>query len=177
MALAVTAAVVTTAGACSADRVPVPTDPTGQRTTAPYVRAPVPDPSRTVQPDTAALRAVAEADGTPLTGDVILENNTIVVEPVASDAIADATVNLATARATTRLDANTPRSAPLTCRVGVLTETVDGQIRVDHLAVWMCFQIGVPMSTSFNGPATPMNTVTFVDATTGEWLFTNEDPA
>ncbi len=177
VALAVTAAVVTTVGACSADRVPVPADRTAPRTIGPYVRAPVPDPSRTVQPDTAALRAVDEADGTPLTSDVILQNNTIVVEPLASDAIADATVNLATARATTRLDANTPRSAPLTCRFGVLSETVDGEVRVDHLPVWMCFQVGVLMSTSINGRATPMNTVTFVDATTGEWLFTNEDPA
>lgn len=176
MALAVTAAVVTTA-ACSADRVPVPTDPTAQRTIAPYGRAPVPSPARTAHPDTAALRAVDQADGTPLTSDVLLENNTIVVEPVASGALAGATVNLATARATTRLDANTPRSAPLTCRLGVLSETIDGETRVDHLPVWMCFQIGVLMSTSFNGPAAPMNTVTFVDATTGEWLFTNEDPA
>jgi hypothetical protein len=175
VALAVTAAVVTSIGACSADRVPVPAGQTAPRTTAPYVRAP--DPSRAVQPDTAALRAVDEADGTPLTSDVVLQNNTIVVEPVAPGALSGATVNLATARATTRLDANTPRSAPLTCRFGVLSETIDGEIRVDHLPVWMCFQVRVLMSASFDGPATPMNTVTFVDATTGEWLFTNEDPA
>jgi hypothetical protein len=174
VALAVTAVVAITVSACSADRVPVPT---AQRTIAPYARAPVRSPARTVHPDTAALRAVDKADGTPLNSDVILENNTIVVEPVASGALAGATVNLATARATTRLDANTPRSAPLTCRFGVLSETVDGEIRVDHLPVWMCFQVGVLMTTSFNGPAMPMNTVTFVDATTGEWLFTNEDPA
>jgi hypothetical protein len=177
VALAAAAAVVITVGACSADRVRVPADPTARRTIGPYVRAPVPDPSRTVQPDTAALRAVDEADGTPLTSDVILQNNTIVVEPVASDAIADGTVNLATARAATRLDGNTPRSVPLTCRYGVLSETVDGEIRIDHLPVWMCFQVGVLMSTSIKGAATPMNTVTFVDAATGEWLFTNEDPA
>ena len=168
---------ITTIGACSADRVPVGADPTAQRTITPYVGAPVPVPSRTVQPDTAALRAVDEADGTPLTSDVILQNNTIVVEPVASGALAGASVNLATARAVTRLDANTPRSAPLTCRIGVLSETIGGETRVDHLPVWMCFQVGVLTSTSFNGPAMPMNTVTFVDATTGDWLFTNEDPA
>lgn len=177
MTLAVTAAVITTVSACSADRVPIPADPITPRPIAPYVRAPVPSPARTVHPDTAALRAVDEADGTPLTSDVVLENDTIVVEPVTSGAFAGATVNLATARATTRIDANTPRSAPLTCRFGVLSETVDGRIRVDHVPVWMCFQVGVLMSTSFNGPATPINTVTFVDATTGEWLFTNEGPA
>jgi hypothetical protein len=96
---------------------------------------------------------------------------------VAPAALADATVNLATARATTRIDTDTPRSAPLTCRFGVLTETVNDELRVHRLPVWMCFQVGVLVSTTFNGPATPMNTVTFVDATTGEWLLTNVDPA
>lgn len=169
--------VVAMVGACSADHVLVRADPTGQPTIAPYVRAPVPSPARTVHPDTAALRAVDEADGTPLTSDVILANNTIVVEPVAPGALAGATVNLATARATTRADADTPRSAPLTCRFGVLSETVGSEIRVKDLPVWMCFQVGVLLFTPTKGPATRMNTVTFVDATTGEWLFTKVDPA
>ncbi len=176
LALAVAVAVVATIGACSADHVSIRAGTATQRTIVPYVGGGVPSPAATVRSDTPALRAVDEADGTPLTSDVILENNTIVVEPVAPAARADATVNLATARATTRIDANTPRSAPLTCRFGVLTETVNGEVRVHHLPVWMCFQVGVLMSTTFNGPAMPMNTVTFVDATTGEWLFTNEDP-
>jgi hypothetical protein len=175
--LAVTAAVVTTVGGCSADRVAVSAGPTARGTNPPYVGAAVPGTPGAVRADTPALRAVDNADGTPLTSDVILANDTIVVEPVARASLADATVNLATARATTRIDANTPRSAPLTCRLGALTETVDGEMRVDHLPVWMCFQVAVLMSTIFNGPTVPMNTVTFVDATTGEWLFTNEDPA
>jgi hypothetical protein len=176
VALAVTGAVVTAISACSADHVSIRAGTAAHRTTAPYVGGEAPSPPGTVRSDTPALRAVDEADGTPLTSDVILENNTIVVEPVEPAALADATVNLATARAATRIDANTPRSAPLTCRVGVLTETVDGEVRVHHLPVWMCFQVGVPMTTTLNGPVMPMNTVTFVDAATGEWLFTNEDP-
>jgi hypothetical protein len=177
VSLAAAALVVTTVGACSADHVTIRADAAAHRTVAPYLGTSVPSPTRTVRPDTAALRAVDEADGTPLTSDVTLQNDTIVVEPVAPAALADAIVNLATARATTRIDAKTPRSAPLTCRIGVLSETVDGQVRVDHLPVWMCFQVAVLTSTTFDGPATPVNTVTFVDATTGEWLFTNEDPA
>lgn len=177
VSFAAAAVVATTVGACSADHVTIRADAAAHRTVAPYVGAPAPGPIRTVRPDTATLRAVDEADGTPLTSDIILQNDTIVVEPVAPAVRAHAIVNLATARATTRIDAKTPRSAPLTCRVGVLSETVDGQVRVDHLLVWMCFQVAVLTSTTFDGRATPMNTVTFVDATTGEWLFTNEDPA
>jgi hypothetical protein len=177
VALAVAVAAVAAVSACSADQVSIPADATTHRTTAPYVGAGVPSPAGALRSDTPALRAIDEADGTPLTSDVLLENDTIVVEPVARTALTDATVNLATARATTRIDANTPRSAPLTCRLGELTETVDGEMRVDHLPVWMCFQVGVLMSTTFNGPTVPVNTVTFVDATTGEWLFTNEDAA
>ena len=172
--LAVTIAALTTVSACSADRVPVPAGPGVQSTIAPYVRAPAASSAPTVRLDTTALRAVDTNDGSPLTSDVILEDNTIVVEPVS--AAADGRVNLATARAATRIDANTPRSAPLTCRSGALTQTVGGVVRIDHRPVWMCFQVGVLVSTTFNGPERPMNTVTFVDAATGEWLFTSENP-
>jgi hypothetical protein len=176
IALAVPAVAVL--GACSADRVMVPADASGQRTNPILVGTGTgSDPAPATPTDTIALRAVDKDDGTPLTTNVILENNTIVVEPVAGGAEVDADVNLATARATTRIDANTPRSAPLTCRFGVLTQTVDDRVQVDHQPVWMCFQVGVPIATTFNGPEVPTNTVTFVDATTGEWLFTNEDPA
>lgn len=173
---AVAVAMVTAASACSADHVTIRADRTPTTTVPHRVGSPrVPAP--TTGTDTAALRAVDRDDGSALTTDVVLENNTIVVEPVAAGAQAGATVNLATARATTRIDANTPRSAPLTCRFGVLSQTVDGQLRVDHRPVWMCFQVGVPIATTLNGPPVPTNTVTFVDSTTGEWLFTNEDPA
>ena len=175
-ALALAVGAVTAIGACSADHVSIRAGTAAHRTAAPYVGGGTPSPAGAARSDTAALRAVDEADGTPLTSDVTLENNTIVVEPVAPGGLGDAMVNLEAARATTRIDANTPRSAPLTCRFGVLTETIGGEVRVHHLPVWMCFQVGVLMSTTLNGPAMPMNTVTFVDATTGEWLFTNEDP-
>jgi hypothetical protein len=176
LVLALAVGMVTAASACSADRVTIPAEraPTATepyRTGSPRIPAP---PTAT---DTAALRAVDRDDGSALTTDVVLQNNTIVVEPVAAGAQAAATVNLATARATTRIDANTPRSAPLTCRIGVLSQTVDGQLRVDHRPVWMCFQVGVPIATTLDGPPVPTNTVTFVDSTTGEWLFTNENPA
>lgn len=174
---ALAVAAVAVLGACSADRVMIPAGASGQRTSRPILVGTEPNPIPAIPTDTAALRAVDKDDGTPLTTDVILENNTIIVEPVAGAAGLDADVNLATARATTRIDANTPRSAPLTCRFGVLSQTVDRQVRVDRRPVWMCFQVGVPIATTFNGPEVPTNTVTFVDATTGEWLFTNEDPA
>ena len=176
MTLAVTVAVVTVVGACSADRVPVPAEraPTAA---APHRVGSPPIPVPPTGTDTAALRAVDRDDGSALTTDVVLENNTIVVEPVAAGADGAAAVNLATARATTRIDANTPRSAPLTCRFGVMSQTVDGHLRVDHRPVWMCFQVGVPIATTLNEPPVPTNTITFVDAMTGEWLFTNEDPA
>ena len=175
-ALALAVATVAVLGACSADRVMVPTVASGERTD-PVVVGTGSNLATASPTDTTALRAVDKDDGTPLTTDVILENNTITVEPVARGAELDADVNLATARATTRIDANTPRSAPLTCRLGVLSQTVDGHVRVDHRPVWMCFQVAVPIATTFNGPEVPTNTVTFVDAATGEWLFTNEDPA
>jgi hypothetical protein len=174
--LAVAVAAVTMVGACSADRVPVPAERAPTATVPDRVGSPR-NPAPTTGTDTAALRAVDRDDGSALTTDVVLENNTIVVEPVPAGAESAATVNLATARATTRIDANTPRSAPLTCRYGVLSQIVDGQLRVDHRPVWMCFQVGVPIATTLNGPPVLTNTITFVDAMTGEWLFTNEDPA
>jgi hypothetical protein len=157
---------------CGADHVVITSD---QRTSSGVAHpvTPTTEAAPAITPDTAALAAIDRDDGTPLTTNVRLRAGSILLEPPARDS--KQPVNLATARAATRIEADAPRSAPLTCRLGMLTENVAGGDRLyDHQPAWMCIQMDV-VSAPSNGPRTHANIVTFIDANTGHWLLTTED--
>jgi len=162
--------VITSLVGCAAERVPH----VGQQTDV----APIsPATERAaVTPDTATLAAQARDDGKPLTTDVRLREGTIFVEPPSSSAVVGVDVDAAHAAALAQPGATLP--ALLTCRLGVLTDTEltdsAGNLLYDQVLAWMCFWVNVIVGPSAT-PRERENIITFVDATTGQTLFTTGD--
>jgi hypothetical protein len=160
--------------ACAADRIPH----TDQHTDGRLERAPIsPATERAaVTPDTATLAAQARDDGEPLTTYVRLREGTIFVEPPMRPLAVGIDVHAAHAAALAQPGATLP--ALLTCRVGVLTDTeltdTAGNLLYDQVLVWMCFWVNVIVGPSAT-PREHENIITFVDATTGQTLFTTGD--
>jgi len=116
-------------------------------------------------PDTERLAdMVAEATAGPLVGSLFLQRGSLFV-------ISDDTpraVGVAQAFAA----ASRFAGAPQACRAGLLTDPDDGY---ENRPVWICVRVGVPATS----PASPIsvNVITFVDAESGEVLFSLQDTA
>jgi hypothetical protein len=129
-----------------------------------------------VTPDTAILATLARDDGLPVTGAVSLRDGTIFVEPSPSGLVPRIGVDVAHAAALAEPGASDPAS--LTCRAGILTDTdltdAGGTLLYDQTPVWMCFWVNAIVGPSAT-PREHENILTFVDATTGDTLFTTAD--
>jgi len=162
--------------ACGVDRIDVVRDlgaPTHQSQSQPITPA---TERATVTPDTSLLAVLARDDGLPVTDGVRLRDGTIFLEPPTSRFAPRISVAMAHAAAMAEPGVSNPAS--LTCRSGILTDTEltdnDGTLLYDQQPVWMCFWVNAIVGPSAT-PRQHENILTFVDATTGDTLFTTAD--
>jgi hypothetical protein len=173
---------VTLLAGCSADRINVGDDAT--RTSG---HGPGPTPAtesvHSLTPDTAALLAVADDNGQPLTDEIRLRGGSIVIGPPT-----DATllrVTAAQARHTVLAEPGASDPASLFCRSGSLTyldnsgsdagsTSTNSTLDRSGVEVWMCVWVNAIVGPS-STPREHENIIAFVSATTGAVLLTIAD--
>jgi hypothetical protein len=167
---------------CGADRIeitgrPAPTSGHGPALT------PATDSAHTLTPDTAALLAVADDNGQPLTDEIRLRGGSIVIGPPTDAALLRVTATQA--RQTVLAEPGASDPASLICRSGSLTDldnpgsdagstSTNSTLDRRGVEVWMCFWVNAIVGPS-DTPRQHENIVAFVDATTGDALLTVAD--
>ena len=135
----------------------------------------------TLTPDTAALLAVADDNGQPLTDELRLRGGSIVIGPPGDAALLRVTA--AQARQTVLAEPGASDPASLICRSGSLTyfddpssgsTSANSTLTRSGVTVWMCVWVNAIVGPSAT-PREHENILAFVDATTGAVLLSIAD--
>jgi hypothetical protein len=167
---------------CGADRIAINDGPARTSGHGPAL-TPATESVHSLTPDTAALLAVADDNGQPLTSVVRLRDGSIVVGPPAD--AARLLVTAGQARQTVLASPGASDPASLICRSGSLTYLDDGAADAGSTSanstldrsgaeVWMCVWVNAIVGPSAT-PRQHENIVAFVDATTADALLTIAD--
>ena len=167
---------------CGADRIEI-TDGAARTSGHGPALTPATESVQSLTPDTAALLAVANDNGQPLTDEIRLRGGSIVIGPPADAALIRVTA--AQAQQTVLAEPGASDPASLFCRSGSLTRldnpstdagstSTNSTLDRRGVEVWMCVWVNAIVGPS-ETPRQHENIVAFVDATTGDALLTVAD--
>jgi hypothetical protein len=167
---------------CGTDRIEITDGPARTSGHGPAL-TPATESVHSLTPDTAALLAVADGNGRPLTSEVRLHGGSIVIGPPAD--AGRLRITAAQARQTVLAEPGASDPASLICRSGSLSYMGDGAADAGSTSanstldrsgteVWMCVWVNAIVGPSAT-PRQHENIVAFVDATTGDTLLTIAD--
>jgi hypothetical protein len=167
---------------CAADRIEIADGASRTSNHGPAL-TPATESVQSLTPDTAALLALADDNGQPLTDEVRLRGGSIVIGPP-TDAVR-LRVTAAQARRTVLAEPGATDPASLICRSGTLIYFDHGAADAGSTSanstsdrsgvdVWMCVWVNAIVGPSAT-PRQHENIVAFVDATTGDALLTIAD--
>jgi hypothetical protein len=165
---------------CAADRIEIPDGAARTSGHGPALTSAT-ESVHSLTPDTAALLALADDNGQPLTDEIRLRGGSIVIGPPAD--AARLRVTAAQARQTVLAEPGASDPASLICRSGSLTyldEASSGSTSANSTLdrsgaeVWMCVWVNAIVGPS-DTPRQHENIIAFVDATTGDALVTVAD--
>lgn len=165
---------------CAADRIEITDGAARTSGHGPALTAAT-ESVQSLTPDTAALLALANDNGQPLTDEIRLRGGSIVIGPPGDAALIRVTA--AQARQTVLAEPGASDPASLICRSGSLTYLDDASssststnstLARSGAEVWMCVWVNAIVGPS-ETPRQHENIVAFVDATTGDALVTVAD--
>jgi hypothetical protein len=165
---------------CGADRIEIAAGAARTSDHGPAL-TPATESVQTLTPDTAALLALADDNGQPLTAEIRLLGGSIIIGPPADMALLRVTA--AQARQTVLAEPGASDPASLICRSGSLSylddpnsssTSANSTLARSGVEVWMCVWVNAIVGASAI-PRQHENILAFVDATTGDTLLTVAD--